>query len=96
VYDYHPQRVRYARSVQYTVPNDVPNVPELGTAMDHPSSWERQEPAASGGFSYLLHGDETALPCLVKEIPIPDGSLVGSLMCVLDEDAVALVEASEQ
>ncbi len=35
------------------------------------------------------------MPCLVKEIPIPEGLLVGNLMCVLCEHAVVLLEVSE-
>lgn len=44
--------------------------------------------------SYVLPAGEEELPCLVKEIPIPEGLRVGNLMCVLCEHAVVLIEVS--
>jgi hypothetical protein len=98
VYDYHPQRVRYARSRLCTQPSnhDAPYVLEQWTRTQHPSLRERPELAAPGGLSYILPGGEKELPCLVKEIPIPQALLVGTLMCVLCEDVVVLAEVSEQ
>jgi hypothetical protein len=98
IYDYHPERVKYARSRLGTQPSnhDVPNVPEQWTTTQHPSLPERPELAAPGGLSYILPGGEMELPCLVKEIPILKALLVGTLMCVLCKDVVVLAEVSEQ
>jgi len=50
--------------------------------------------AVQGVTSYVLPGGEKEMPCLVKEIPIPEGLMVGNLMCVLCEHAVVLLEVS--
>jgi hypothetical protein len=98
IYDYHPQRVRYARSRLRPQPSnhDAPNVLEQWSTTQHPSLRDRPELAAPGGLSYILPGGEKELSCLVKEIPIPNALLVGTLMCVLGEDVVVLAEVSEQ
>lgn len=44
--------------------------------------------------SYVLPAGEEEMPCLVKEIPIPEGLRAGNLMCVLCEHAVVLIEVS--
>jgi hypothetical protein len=96
LYDFHPQRVNYARTtLRHTNPNDVPRVPERGTTVHHPSSSEPPLKVANPEeWSYLL--GETGLPCLVKEIPIPPELLVGNPMLILCEDAIVLVRVSGQ
>jgi hypothetical protein len=58
-------------------------------------STKRPELPHPVAMSYVLPGGENEMPCLVKEIPIPRGLLVGNLMCVLCEHAVVLLEVSE-
>jgi hypothetical protein len=55
---------------------------------------EAPEAPLPAATSYVLPDGEGELPCLAKEIPIPEGLLVGNLMCVLCEHAVVLLEVS--
>jgi len=52
--------------------------------------------AAAAATSYVLAGGGNEMPCLVKEIPIPEGLLVSNLMCVLCEHAIVLLELSDR
>jgi hypothetical protein len=86
VYDYHRGRVGKALSLQASSASSG----EGGAGM-----WtKRPEPPLPVATSYVLPGGNDELPCLVKEIPIPKGLLVGNLMCVLCEHAVVLLEVS--
>jgi len=65
--------------------------------MRHSLATTRQErpPLPVAATSYVLAGGGNEMPCLVKEIPIPEGLLVGNLMCVLCEHAVVLLEVRQ-
>jgi hypothetical protein len=94
VYDYHRGRVGKALSVRAN--NASSGESGAGTRMRRSlSTTKRSESPAPVATSYVLPGRDNELPCLVKEIPIPKGLLVGNLMCVLCEHAVVLLEVSE-
>ena len=66
------------------------------TRTRHSLATKRQEPlVAAAATSYVLAGGGNEMPCLVKEIPIPEGLLVRNLMCVLCEHAVVLLEVRQ-
>ena len=97
VYDYHRGRVGKAVALQQQA-----NTNKVLTSGEGAGMWTRMRrslstkpPEPPPTTSYVLHGGETEMPCLVKEIPIPDGLLVANLVCVLCEHAVVLLEVSE-
>jgi len=94
VYDYHRGRVANALSAQARNASST----ETGEwkMMRRSVSTKRAEPIPPVATSYVLPGGENEMPCLVKEIPIPEGLLVGNLMCVLAEHAVVLLELSDR
>ena len=69
------------------------------TGMRDSLATKRQEPppvaAAAAATSYVLAGGGNEMPCLVKEIPIPEGLVVRNLMCVLCEHAIVLLEVRQ-
>ena len=96
LYDYHRGRVGKALSAQ--ADNDASSGEggaRMWTKMRRSLSTKRQEPPLPVATSYVVPGEGKEMPCLVKEIPIPEGLLVGNLMCVLCEHAVVLLEVSE-
>ena len=93
VYDYHRGRVAKALAGLDITASDGAGI---WTKMRRSLSAKCQEPPQPpAAMSYVLPGGEKDMPCLVKEIPIPEGLLVGNLMCVLCEHAVVLLEVSE-
>jgi hypothetical protein len=91
VYDYHRGRVGKAAALsEPQVDGDALSGGGGGVGM----STKRPEGPLPAATSYVLPGGEAELPCLVKEIPIPEGLQVGNLMCVLCEHAVVLLEVS--
>ena len=96
VYDYHRGRVgKTAAHSVHRVDGDAPNGGDGRAGL-----WTRTPPTKrpktplSAATSYVLPDGEGELPCLAKEIPIPEGLLTGNLMCVLCEHAVVLLEVS--
>ena len=96
VYDYHRGRVAKAL---------LTGRGEIATHGEEEGMWSRMRrslktmpfqvpPPAAVPTSYVLRGGEKEMPCLVKEIPIPEGLLERNLMCVLCEHAVVLLEVS--
>ena len=94
VYDYHRGRVGKAAAVAQ-VDGDAPSGGDGGAGMwTRTPSTKRPEAPIPAATSYVLPDGEGELPCLAKEIPIPEGLLMGNLMCVLCEHAVVLLEVS--
>ena len=94
VYDYHRGRVGKAAAVAQ-VNGDAPSGGDGGAGMwTRTPSTKRPEAPIPAATSYVLPDGEGELPCLAKEIPIPEGLLMGNLMCVLCEHAVVLLEVS--
>ncbi|KAH9961892.1 hypothetical protein BC827DRAFT_241059 [Russula dissimulans] len=101
VYDYHRGRVgsalRAARQQQQQQQRAAREEVGVWTRMRRSLSAKRPEPVpVEGATSYVLPGGENEMPCLVKEIPIPEGLLTENLMCVLSEHAVVLLELSDR
>jgi hypothetical protein len=95
VYDYH--RGRVAKALALPGQEEIASRGEEGmwTRMRRSLSGIPQEPLPPPvTTSYVLRGGEKEMPCLVKEIPIPEGLLDRNLMCVLCEHAVVLLEVS--
>lgn len=98
VYDYHRGRVAKAKALAgLGAGQEQSGGPGAGVwmGMRRPHSLatkRRQEPSGVAATSYVLAGGGNEMPCLVKEIPIPEGLLVSNLMCVLCEHAVVLLE----
>jgi hypothetical protein len=99
VYDYHRGRVAKAALAE--------REEEIATRGEEEGIWTRMRrslttmppqelllPPPTVPTSYILRGGEKEMPCLVKEIPIPEGLLERNLMCVLCEHAVVLLEVS--
>ena len=104
VYDYHRGRVAKALAAAAGHGREQGGGMEAGvsrwTRMRDSLGTKRQEPppvaaAAAAATSYVLAGGGNEMPCLVKEIPIPEGLLVRNLMCVLCEHAVVLLEVRQ-
>ena len=94
VYDYHRGRVEKAAALSVQrVDGDAPSGGDGGAGMwTRTPSTKRPEAPIPAATSYVLPDGEGELPCLAKEIPIPEGLLMGNLMCVLCEHAVVLLE----
>ena len=98
VYDYHRGRVAKALAAA------AGHGQELGGGMEA-SVWTRmrdslgtkcqEPPPVAAATSYVLAGGGNEMPCLVKEIPIPEGLVVRNLMCVLCEHAIVLLEVRQ-
>jgi hypothetical protein len=102
VYDYHRGRVAKAKALAELGAGQGQSGGAAGagvwTRMRRPHSLAtkcRQEPSGVAATSYVLAGGGNEMPCLVKEIPIPEGLLVSNLMCVLCEHAVVLLEVRQ-
>jgi len=100
VYDYHRGRVAKARAGQQQ--SEVASSRSgagVWPRMRHSLATKRKEkrpPLPVAATSYVLAGGGNEMPCLVKEIPIPEGLLVSNLMCVLCEHAVVLLELADR
>jgi hypothetical protein len=101
VYDYHRGRVGKARAGQRqgeaVALATRSAAAGVWTKMRPSFATKRQErpPLPVAATSYVLAGGGHEMPCLVKEIPIPEGLLVNNLMCVLCEHAVVLLEVRQ-
>ncbi|KAH9981662.1 hypothetical protein BJV74DRAFT_76861 [Russula compacta] len=96
VYDYHRGRIGNALSAQPA--KNASSGAGMWANMRRSPSTTRPEPIPSPSVatSYVLPGGEKEMPCLVKEISIPEGLLNGNLMCVLCEHVVVLLELSDK
>jgi hypothetical protein len=99
VYDYHRGRVAKSLATGQAETTSSEQCQEgIWTRMRRSLPTIRQPELLLPPFvptSYVLSGGEKEMPCLVKEIPIPEGLLERNLMCVLCEHAVVLLEVSE-
>ena len=94
VYDYHRGRVAKALAGQEEIASHGEDE-GMWTRMRRSLSTIPQDPLPPRvPTSYILRGGEKEMPCLVKEIPIPEGLPERNLMCVLCENAVVLLEVS--
>ena len=95
VYDYHRGRVAKALAGQERS-RAASSEADAWTRMRHSLATKRQGPPPFPvATSYVVAGGGNEMPCLVKEIPIPDGLLVSNLMCVLCEHAIVLLEVRQ-
>lgn len=99
VYDYHRGRVAKARAgQQQSEAASSRSGAKVWTRTRHSLARKRREkppPLPVAATSYVLAGGGNEMPCLVKEIPIPEGLLVSNLMCILSEHAVVLLEVRQ-
>ncbi|KAI0263636.1 hypothetical protein BC834DRAFT_971314 [Gloeopeniophorella convolvens] len=98
IYDYHPQRVRRALAIDGVPVQETPGGRGLWTRLRRSLSHRDAEhaPHVGAGTACVLPGTDGQLPCLAKEIPLPDGPLVTcNLVCVLCEDVVVLLELKQ-